>query len=213
MATNKRVTPGREGYKILFNENSAHGEEAVKETPVKDLKPSENAKVSVSPIKIGESGKAQLVRISKNAKNLAPISDELMLVDDGESNAAVIEKTLDVLIGEEEAAKEKAKLSVSEETKAFLEEARARRIRIEENLLVNVNRLGRTFRNLVPIADELMLVDEGDSKAMEEIVDKMMEFVLDDSNEIASQSELDDVLADAAEMLKGLFDENPDLEA
>ena len=192
---------------------SPHREQSVSDAPVKDLKPSENAKVSVSPIKIGETGKAQLVRISKNAKNLAPISDELMLVDDGESNAAVIEKTLDALIGEEEAAKEKAKLSVSEETKAFLEEARARRIRIEENLLVNVNRLGRTFRNLVPIADELMLVDEGDSKAVEEIVDKMMEFVLDDSYEIASQSELDDVLADAAEMLKGLFDENPDLEA
>lgn len=189
---------------------SPHGEESKK-----PLTPSENAKVQVTPVQMDMSEKAQLTRISKNAKNLEPIADELMTVDDGESNSAVIAKTLDALIGEEEVAREQAKLSVSAETKAFLEEARARRIRMEENLLVNVNRLGRTFRNLVPIADELLAVDDGEDRT-EEVADKLMEFILDDTDGMASQTELEDVLADVEDMLggmMGLFDENPDLEA
>lgn len=187
-------------------EEPAHREDEQVDTPML----SENAFVEIKPIIVDESTTNQLGRLTKTAATLVPIPDELMTVNDGENTAEEVnQKTLEELIGEEEAERKKAKLTVSDETQAYLDNLRNERIRIEENLLQTVNRLGRTYRNLVPIPDELLKVEDGEDAS--EIDEKALGFIMDDEEQTSAE-ELEDVLADAGAILSD-FDDLSELDA
>lgn len=188
--------------RVSSGSEPAHGEE------VPAIISNEAAKVEVEAIKIESDSKKILSYMTQNVNNLQIIPDELMIVDDGENTAEEVgRKMLQELVGKEEAAREDAKLSVIEETQAFLENMREQKIRIEENLIHTVNRLGRTFRNLDFIPDELIIVDDGEgTKTLDE---KAVEYILNEED-MASPEELRDIMEDVDSLLAELatdFDE------
>ena len=186
-------------------ERLTHGEDEVNAP----LTPSENAKIKTNPVTTVTDAVKQLSYVSKNINSLDVIPDEEVTVEDGENNTSVNDDFLQMLMGEEAAAKEQSRLTVSEETEAFLENLRKDKIRIEENMLINVNRLGRTFRNLDVISDELMNVDDGEGTKT--IDNKLADFIMNDE-EAASDEELADVADDAGSLDFSGFDKNPELE-
>lgn len=168
---------------------------------VPEILPNEEAKIDKKEIEVETDPKKQLLYMTQNATSLEIIPDEELMVDEGEGTKEVETKTLRELVGEAEAAKEAAKVAVSEETKAFIESQRQDKIRLEESLLKTVNRLGRTLRTLEIIPDEDLIVDEGEgTKAID---DQVAEFIMNDE-EMLSQEELNDILEDSVELLAEL---------
>lgn len=168
------------------------------------LTPSDNAYVEIKPIVTDTSPTNQLARVTKQATTLGIISDEEIAVEDGEDITEEInEKTFLALVDEEEVARQEAKLTVSEETQAYLNKLRDERIRVEESLIQTVNRLGRTYRTLEPISNEELSVEDGEEAF--EVDEKALAFVMDDDSQ-ASAVELEDVLADAGAILSGFGD-------
>lgn len=183
---------------------STHGEENVV------LTPSENAVVEVTPIRMETDPVKQLGRITANVANMEPISNEEIRVDDGENTAATVgRKLFDELVGEEESEKAASKaalrlFTLSDATKAILEEKEKDKIRVDDNLLHTVNRIGRSSRNLVPIPDEELKVDDGESSAS--VDERAVEFILDSDDDVdqeALHEAIQDDVDNIAEILSG----------
>lgn len=183
---------------------TAHREEVAE--PV----PSENASVAITAITMETDPMKQLAKVSKNIGEYEIISDEEIWVDDGENMDA--ESFLQSLMGEDAAAKKQAKLTVSQETEVYIQKLHEDRIRIEEDMLKQVNRLGRLVRSesLAVISDEEMQVDDGESTSS--VDEKIAEYVMNE--DIGSSEEIADVLDDMDIEILSLegFDKDPDLE-
>lgn len=165
------------------------------------LVPGENANVEIDPIEIDVSAANMVKRMTGDVTTMQPIPDEDMLVEDGDNSEKTVgEKILQELVGAEEQEKVKARLSVSEETQAYLESLSKDKIRIEESLLHMVNRLGRTFRKLDFIPNEDMLVEDGEgTKTLD---NKAEEFIMDE--DLASPEELSDIMEDIDSLVADL---------
>ncbi len=178
------------------------------------LSPSENAHVEKGNITVDDSTSNQLSRFTNGLQSMEVIADELMDVEDGTNQDAVVQKTFSALMGEEQKEIEKVTLSVSEETQMAIEKVRQNKILMEESLIKTVNRLGRAARTLTIIDDELLKGEDTEESGKDEITtDKMVDFILDSSEEKTAdeiEAELAECLDDADELLEG-FDENPDL--
>lgn len=178
---------------------TAHGEDT------EALVPGENSKVEIEPIRVEIDPVKQLSYMTKNVNALEPIPDEDMIPDDGENTVEQVnKKTLQELLGEEEAAaraaKEEAKKSVSEETQAYLDNLKQNKIRMEENLLHMVNHIGRSFRDVSIIPDEDLIVDDGETTNT--VDEKAEEYIMEE--EQASPEELSDIMDDVDSLLADL---------
>lgn len=169
------------------------------------LTPSEASHVNIDMIGVEMDPNAILADMAQNSGRLKIIPDEDLNVPDGEpTEQRIIEKTLDELVDDAAAAREDAKatvamLTVSEETKNVLGEARKNRIVVEENLLHIVQGLGRTFRDLHPIPDDETMVDDGEGTA--ELDAKFEEYVLEDSDDsVDDAQDLADAMAEIEEV-------------
>ena len=116
----------------------------------------------------------------------------------GESTEKVEELTLEALLEQKQAEKEKARISVSEEAKLTLEKAKAERIEIEESIINAINRIGRTYRNMEVISDELMTVEDGEQEAVVETVEEKVAEILmeEESLDMVELKDVEDSLAD-----------------
>ena len=172
------------------------------------LTPSKNAEVSIEPIELEIANIKSLSFLNNNLSSMEFISDDEMNVPDGESSDSVNNAFLQELM-EEDA---KANVTVSQTLTTYFEELKKNKIQIEENMLVNVNRLIEIHRNLEIIPDDEMNVPDGESSA--QIDEKVAEFIMNDDENKASEEEVNDIL----ENLTGFIDEfsgldkNPDLE-
>lgn len=189
--------------KKLAQKEASHREEE----PRAELQPSENAVVEVTPIMSDGDPINAISWATQNADRLEPIPDEDMQVPDGEDAEREVNSVLlQDLLEEEKAEKQKAKaarVTVSEETKIFLEKERSRKIQIEENVLRTVNRLGRIYRTLAVIPDEETKVDDGEStKTMDE---EALAFIMDNDDGVSAE-EINDVFEDLDEFLNELAD-------
>ena len=140
-----------------------------------------------------------------------------MTVEDGESTEKVEELTLEALLEQKQAEKEKARISVSEEAKLTLEKAKAERIEIEESIINAINRIGRTYRNMEVTSDELMTVEDGEQEAVVETVEEKVAEILmeEESLDMVELKDVEDSLADINGILAGMvgFDENPEIDS
>ena len=125
--------------------------------------------------------------------------------------------TLEALLEQKQAEKEKARISVSEEAKLTLEKAKAERIEIEESIINAINRIGRTYRNMEVISDELMTVEDGEQEAVVETVEEKVAEILmeEESLDMVELKDVEDSLADINGILAGMvgFDENPEIDS
>lgn len=187
------------------DEQNGDKESPHREEQETNLAPSENAYVEIDPIKIDTSPVNQLTHTTKLASSdsLTIISDDELEVIDGENDAEESGKRFMRMLDEEEAGKKAAKLTVSEATRQLIEETKADKIRVEENLIMTVNRLGRLFRNYEPIPDEELVVDEGDGDG--ELNQQELDDIFDDDVDNEIDEVLDDVMADAASLSDTFF--------
>lgn len=153
-------------------------------------------------ISIDLNQQSQLGRLVKAANNLQPIPDHVLTVDDGESTERINEAFLGLVLEQDAKAREQEKQTVAEETRAIIEQEKQRRIQIELSLFASVNRLGRTFRNLEPISDEVLIVDDGED-TMAVVDEKVAEFLLEDSGETVDMSDIAETVDDITAMLSG----------
>ena len=125
--------------------------------------------------------------------------------------------TLEALLEQKQAEKEKARISVSEEAKLTLEKAKAERIEIEESIINAINRIGRTYRNMEVISDELMTVEDGEQEAVVETIEEKVAEILmeEESLDMVELKDVEDSLADIDGILAGMvgFDENPEIDS
>lgn len=153
-----------------------------------------------SRIRMDMNPEAQLGHLMKNMSNMHPIPDYILNGDDGEDTDHINEAFLGMLMGEDAKAKEQEKQTVAEQTRELIERERERRIKVEMSLLSTVNRLGRTFRNLEPISNEILNPEDG-SDTMSAVEEKFVEFLFDDSTEPVNLSDLEDGFANLSGML------------
>ena len=153
-----------------------------------------------SRIRMELNPEAQLGRMMKNMGNMQPIPDHILNGDDGEDTDRINEAFLNMLMEEDAKTKEQEKQTVADQTRKLIERERENRIRIEMSLLSTVNRLGRTFRNLEPIPDEILNPEDG-SDTMSADEEKFVEFLFDDSTEPVNLSDLEDGFAELSGML------------
>lgn len=190
-----------------------HGEEVAVNPSVE----AQDATTNIRKVEVDLDPSKQIARLSQGIKEVQPISDELMTVEDGESTEKVEELTLEALLEQKQAEKEKARISVSEEAKLTLEKAKAERIEIEESIINAINRIGRTYRNMEVISDELMTVEDGEQEAVVETVEEKVAEILmeEESLDMVELKDVEDSLADINGILAGMvgFDENPEIDS
>lgn len=190
-----------------------HGEEVAVNPSVE----AQDATTNIRKVEVDLDPSKQIARLSQGIKEVQPISDELMTVEDGESTEKVEELTLEALLEQKQAEKEKARISVSEEAKLTLEKAKAERIEIEESIINAINRIGRTYRNMEVISDELMTVEDGEQEAVVETVEeKVAEILMEEETlDMVELKDVEDSLADINGILAGMvgFDENPEIDS
>ncbi len=190
-----------------------HGEEVAVNPSVE----AQDATTNIRKVEVDLDPSKQIARLSQGIKEVQPISDELMTVEDGESTEKVEELTLEALLEQKQAEKEKARISVSEEAKLTLEKAKAERIEIEESIINAINRIGRTYRNMEVISDELMTVQDGEQEAVVETVEEKVAEILmeEESLDMVELKDVEDSLADINGILAGMvgFDENPEIDS
>lgn len=190
-----------------------HGEEVAVNPSVE----AQDATTNIRKVEVDLDPSKQIARLSQGIKAVQPISDELMTVEDGESTEKVEELTLEALLEQKQAEKEKARISVSEEAKLTLEKAKAERIEIEESIINAINRIGRTYRNMEVISDELMTVEDGEQEAVVETVEEKVAEILmeEESLDMVELKDVEDSLADINGILAGMvgFDENPEIDS
>lgn len=176
------------------------------------LTPSKNAEVSIEPIKLEIANIKSLSFLNNNLGSMEFISDDEMNVPDGESSDSVNNAFLQELMEEDANANVTANATVSQTLTTYFEELKKDKIQIEENMLVNVNRLIEIHRNLEIISDDEMRVPDGESSA--QIDEKMAEFIMDDDENKASEEEVNDILENLTGFRDELssLDKNPDLE-
>lgn len=177
----------------------------------------QDATTNIRKVEVDLDPSKQIARLSQGIKAVQPISDELMTVEDGESTEKVEELTLEALLEQKQAEKEKARISVSEEAKLTLEKAKAERIEIEESIINAINRIGRTYRNMEVISDELMTVEDGEQEAVVKTVEEKVAEILmeEESLDMVELKDVEDSLADINGILAGMvgFDENPEIDS
>lgn len=190
-----------------------HGEEVAVNPSVE----AQDATTNIRKVEVDLDPSKQIARLSQGIKEVQPISDELMTVEDGESTEKVEELTLEALLEQKQAEKEKARISVSEEAKLTLEKAKAERIEIEESIINAINRIGRTYRNMEVISDELMTVEDGEQEAVVETAEEKVAEILmeEESLDMVELKDVEDSLADINGILAGMvgFDENPEIDS
>lgn len=190
-----------------------HGEEVAVNPSVE----AQDATTNIRKVEVDLDPSKQIARLSQGIKEVQPISDELITVEDGESTEKVEELTLEALLEQKQAEKEKARISVSEEAKLTLEKAKAERIEIEESIINAINRIGRTYRNMEVISDELMIVEDGEQEAVVETVEEKVAEILmeEESLDMVELKDVEDSLADIDGILAGMvgFDKNPEIDS
>lgn len=217
-------------YRFTSDANKKFSYHYVPEQPQEEAKVPHREEVAVNPsveaqdattnirkVEVDLDPSKQIARLSQGIKEVQPISDELMTVEDGESTEKVEELTLEALLEQKQAEKEKARISVSEEAKLTLEKAKAERIEIEESIINAINRIGRTYRNMEVISDELMTVEDGEQEAVVETAEEKVAEILmeEESLDMVELKDVEDSLADINGILAGMvgFDENPEIDS
>ena len=77
--------------------------------------------------------------------------------------------------------------------------------------------IGRTYRNMEVISDELMTVEDGEQEAVVETVEEKVAEILmeEESLDMVELKDVEDSLADINGILAGMvgFDENPEIDS
>ena len=198
----------------------------VEADPQPDLQPDEQAYVETEEINLIHDPSQILKIITDKFQELQPMPDEMMNGEEllsSEQQDALFEKLLQ---NEEAESRINDFMTVSEETKEYLENLENGKSTLIESPIDLLNHAGRIVRELSPLPDEAYVdenlsytKEQAQADSLETIVQVIEENTPDDEPEIEMEDEgtiaagLEDILGDIMEELNGIKDSidlNPD---